>query len=154
MRNYSGSDNPAINLIFEDTSTVLGESDQLSSMDSSWTEYAGGQLVPVGTRTIHLDITGTRNTGSDNDSYVDDVTLTLDLSGEPDCQEAPKSTETTTTETTTATTATDTGATPPSDSLDVEPTGCGCRTTHAPLNTALGLFLIPMLAFVRRGKKA
>jgi hypothetical protein len=150
MRNYSGSDNPAIGIVFEDKSTVLGESDPLSSMDSSWTEYAGGQLVPVGTRTIHLDITGTRNTGSDNDSYVDDVTLTLDLSGEPDCQEAPKSTETTTTETNTTETTTDTGATPPSDTADPDGTGCGCRTTHAPLNRAWAFFLLPMLVWVRR----
>ena len=128
-------------------------------MDSSWTEYAGGLLVPVGTRTIHLDITGTRNAGSDNDSYVDDVTLTLDLSGEPDCQEAPKSTQTTTTQTTTTSTGTtetttDTGDTLPNDSLDEPATGCGCRTTHAPLNTALGFLLLPMFILVQRGKKA
>ena len=40
-------------------------------MFSEWAE------VPVGTRTIQVELKGTRNNGTDNDSYFDDLFLTL-----------------------------------------------------------------------------
>jgi hypothetical protein len=38
----------------------------------------------------------------------------------------------------------------PSDTVDTDAIGCGCRTTHAPLNRAWAFFLLPMLVWVRR----
>ncbi|MFC6634185.1 metallophosphoesterase family protein [Microbulbifer taiwanensis] len=78
MRNWSGSDLPEIYLEFLDQQqNVIGSSEVISSATTSWTGVSDAERVPENTHAIDLWIRGTRNNGSDNDSYIDDIRLTL-----------------------------------------------------------------------------
>lgn len=55
----------------------------LSSATTTWTEVADAILVPETTATIEYVMTGTRNAGTDNDSYLDDLSLHLEVIPEP-----------------------------------------------------------------------
>lgn len=87
LSNYSGSDMPAIQLNFLDQNeVVLGSSVELSTLNSSWTLFSEAALIPAQTRIIQVEITGTRNAGTDNDSYIDGLFLRLG-SESIDCSE-------------------------------------------------------------------
>lgn len=78
MSNYSGSDIPEMRLIFLDQNSVeIGSTDFVSNTNSTWTLYSNWELIPTGTRTIQMELKGTRNAGTDNDSYFDDLFLRL-----------------------------------------------------------------------------
>jgi hypothetical protein len=79
----SPSDNAAIQITFLDAvSTVLGTITS-ATIDSHTGSWANGGLssiaVPVGTRFITYTMLFQRNAGSDNDSFVDDNSLTLTI---------------------------------------------------------------------------
>ncbi len=78
LSNYNGSDLPEVQLRFLDGSGILiGITQVLSSNNSSWTLVQSSGGVPAGTRTVEFLISGTRNSGFDNDSYFDDLFLTI-----------------------------------------------------------------------------
>ncbi len=74
LSNYSGSDLPEMRLIFLDQdSMALGSSSVLSTLNNSWTLVREKLNMPVQTRTIQVELKGTRNAGVDNDAYFDDL---------------------------------------------------------------------------------
>ena len=74
LSDYSGSDIPAFKLAFYDNSGgLLSETNTYEHQGSSWTLIQDLQAIPVGARTIRMVLTGTRNAGTDNDSYFDDL---------------------------------------------------------------------------------
>lgn len=78
MRNWSGSDVPEIFLVFVDgNGQSLGSANPISSATSSYTLQSNTVDLPVGTRGIEFHLRGTRNNGTDNDSYLDDLSLRL-----------------------------------------------------------------------------
>ncbi len=76
LSDFNGSDVPAMQLIFKDGNGAdLGNSNTLSSLNSSWTMLGLWVDIPIQTRSIEFELTGTRNNGQDNDSYFDDLFL-------------------------------------------------------------------------------
>lgn len=76
LSNYSGSDLPEMRLIFLDQNSVeIGSSNTISTLNSSWTLLSMWETIPQMTRTIQVELKGTRNAGTDNDSYFDDLFL-------------------------------------------------------------------------------
>ena len=88
LSNYAGNDQPTMNLEFLDAaSNPLGSSTVLTTLNSSWTYLEATETIPALTRTIQVVLTGTRNAGTDNDSYFDDLTLRLNLGGNAPCDQ-------------------------------------------------------------------
>ena len=86
LSDYSGSDIPAFKLAFYDNSGgLLSETNTYEHQSSSWTLIQDLQAIPVGTRTIRMVLTGTRNAGTDNDSYFDDLFIKVQTTIE-DCE--------------------------------------------------------------------
>ena len=78
LSNYSGSDIPAFKLSFYNNSGgLLSETNTYENQSSSWTFIQDLQTIPVGARTIRMVLMGTRNAGTDNDSYFDDLFLKI-----------------------------------------------------------------------------
>lgn len=76
--NYSGSDLPEMRLIFLNQENLsLGSSPIISSYSSSWILLSEHCLIPAETRIIQVELKGTRFSGEDNDSYIDDLFLTV-----------------------------------------------------------------------------
>ncbi len=85
LSNYSGSDLPEIKIEFLDTDgNVLGNSNTLSSLNNTWTQVSEWVSIPSLTRAIQMHLKGTRNAGTDNDSYFDDLHLVLGVET-PEC---------------------------------------------------------------------
>ena len=85
LSNFGGSDLPEMKLVFLDQASFeLGESITLSTLNPSWTLLSESTSIPEQTRTIRVELKGTRNAGTDNDSYFDDLFLTLG-SNDIDC---------------------------------------------------------------------
>ncbi len=78
LSNYSGSDLPAMRLLYlNDSGEILDSSALLSTLNSNWTNFSSWADIPSQTRVIQFELTGTRNAGQDNDSYFDDLFLRL-----------------------------------------------------------------------------
>jgi len=76
LSNFSGSDLPEMRLIFLDQNSVeVGSSSTISTLNNSWTMFSLWDSIPEMTRTIQVELKGTRNAGTDNDSYFDDLFL-------------------------------------------------------------------------------
>ena len=76
LSNYGGLDLPEMKIIFHDSNeNILDESPVLSTLNSNWTLVENQILIPAGTRQITVELKGTRNGGTDNDSYFDDIFL-------------------------------------------------------------------------------
>jgi hypothetical protein len=74
----NNNDEPAIALQFLNAGgAVIGAADTLTHRTLGWTLKAAFADVPPGTRTIRVNIMGTRLAGTDNDSYIDDIFLQL-----------------------------------------------------------------------------
>jgi hypothetical protein len=75
---WEGDDEPGVSLQFLGVEgEVLGESLAMTSHVTSWTPQTLSGPVPPQARMMRLAMSGTRMSGTDNDSYVDDVHLTL-----------------------------------------------------------------------------
>jgi hypothetical protein len=75
---WAGDDEPGLSLQFlAEDGEVLGASVTMTSHATSWTPESLTAPVPSQTRAMRVTMTGTRVSGTDNDSYVDDVHLTL-----------------------------------------------------------------------------
>jgi len=83
LSNYGGSDLPEMKLVFLDENNIeVGMSETVSSLSSSWGLFNEHVGIPILTRTIQFELTGTRNSGVDNDSYFDDLFLRVGESTE------------------------------------------------------------------------
>lgn len=77
------SDDGSVTLTFLDaTSTALGSAStpEVDSHSGAWQSFAGGYAIPVGTRSIVYTMNFIRYNGSDNDSFLDDNSLTVTAS--------------------------------------------------------------------------
>ena len=73
----NGLDVPEIELLFRDANgDLLLRTAPLTSSAVDWTEVSATTLPPVGTRSVDFIIRGTRNDGSDNDAYFDELFMT------------------------------------------------------------------------------
>jgi Calcineurin-like phosphoesterase/Purple acid Phosphatase, N-terminal domain len=76
LSNYNGSDLPEMRLLFlDENESEISVSNTLSTLNSSWTFFSEWVLIPPQTRFIQMELKGTRNAGTDNDSYFDDLFL-------------------------------------------------------------------------------
>jgi len=74
--NFSGSDQPEMRIIFlDENNNDIGQSNTLTPLNSSWTMLGLEELIPAETKTIQVELKGTRNAGTDNDSYFDELFL-------------------------------------------------------------------------------
>ncbi len=88
LSNFSGSDRPALRLDYlASNGAVLGSSATLTSLNNSWTLVEDSQQIPANTSSIRMILTGTRNAGTDNDSYFDDLFLRVVTDGGTVCSE-------------------------------------------------------------------
>lgn len=82
LSNWNGSDVPEFRLLFLDgANTILDSTTKVTNTANIWTLYDRIDNVPIGTRAVRFVLMGTRNSGSDNDSYFDDLYLRLNLNG-------------------------------------------------------------------------
>ncbi|MCI4442116.1 MAG: metallophosphoesterase [Lentimicrobium sp.] len=78
LRDWEGLDVPQFRIVFLNESGIeIGSSNWLSTINTSWTELTQWVSIPVLTRMITFELKGIRNNGSDNDSYIDDLFLTI-----------------------------------------------------------------------------
>lgn len=81
MSTYSGDDQPKARLIALDSQGQPITWPQAKPLTThavrTWTAKSTIATVPAGTRALRVMIGGTRNAGSDNDIYFDDIALTL-----------------------------------------------------------------------------
>lgn len=78
LSNYNGSDRPELKIIFYDSNNQkISEGKTLTTLNSKWTPLTATMHIPQNTKTIKFELKGTRNAGSDNDSYFDDLFLTF-----------------------------------------------------------------------------
>lgn len=76
LSNWRGDDEPGIQLVYRDEDGgALGNSERLSSTSSAWTFVAATSPIPKYTRSIDFVMTGQRNSGTANNSYLDDLFL-------------------------------------------------------------------------------
>jgi hypothetical protein len=84
MRDFSGADVPEIYIEFYDDQSVLIETTtSLSNANATWTQKSNLALVPSNAVEARITLKGTRNAGTDNDSYFDEIFAKLTIS--PDC---------------------------------------------------------------------
>ena len=85
LSDFGGSDLPEMRLVFlNQDSMEIGASPILSTLNNSWTMFSESLPIPAQTRTIQVELKGTRNAGTDNDSYFDDLFLSVG-SNDIDC---------------------------------------------------------------------
>lgn len=83
LSNYSGQDEPAFSVHFYDENhQLLGSSDTIFSTASSWLKFEHSYPIPTATRYLRYLMMGTRHSGQDNDSYVDDAFMRVGLLGD------------------------------------------------------------------------
>ena len=87
LSNYAGSDIPELKLVFFDGGgNLISESENYSNQTPSWTYIQNSIPIPNGSRTVRMVLMGTRNAGTDNDSYFDDLFIRVQ-NGLFDCEE-------------------------------------------------------------------
>ncbi|PHI21917.1 hypothetical protein CEQ90_01105 [Lewinellaceae bacterium SD302] len=78
LSNFNGNDRPAMRLEFLAASGAsLATTGELTTLSSSWIALENTVTIPATTRSINVLLTGTRNSGTDNDSYFDELFLRL-----------------------------------------------------------------------------
>ncbi|MBT5438886.1 MAG: T9SS type A sorting domain-containing protein [Flavobacteriales bacterium] len=87
LSDYSGDDIPAFYLEFYNAgNSLLGSTMSYESSSSEWEYLFDNIAIPATTRKIRMVLTGTRNVGTDNDSYFDDLFLRIKPIGD-DCEQ-------------------------------------------------------------------
>ena len=85
MSDWSGADVPDMRLQFLTMNgTLLESTDYIAGAQSSWLMIESTANIPVLTRQIRCELRGTRNEGTDNDCYFDDVYVRLGSESECD----------------------------------------------------------------------
>jgi hypothetical protein len=93
MSNYSGSDIPSVAIQFLDANNILiFGTDTTISVQNTWTHVNEQSPIPFGTRFINYIMMGERNSGTDNDSYIDETFLKINLSADSCSYYVPDST--------------------------------------------------------------
>ena len=78
LSNYQGTDIPEIKLIFLNANGAeTGVSNTLTGLNANWTLVEEKVVIPTMTAKIRVELKGTRTSGTDNDSYFDDLFLRL-----------------------------------------------------------------------------
>ena len=86
MSDWSGADVPDMKLYFFDQNdNVLSSTDYIAGAQTTWLLIQDNALIPMYTRSIRCELRGTRNEGTDNDSYFDDVFVRI--GNEVECNE-------------------------------------------------------------------
>ena len=87
LSDYSGDDIPAFYLEFYNAgNSLLGSTMSYESSSPEWEYLFDNVAVPATTRKIRMVLTGTRNVGTDNDSYFDDLFVRIKPIGD-DCEQ-------------------------------------------------------------------
>lgn len=87
LRNFSGQDLPEMFVEFWDVSdNLISTSNTISNTTDTWTYVNAIEHIPTNATTCRLYLRGTRNAGTDNDSYFDNLDLLI-LSGTATCSE-------------------------------------------------------------------
>lgn len=87
LSDFNGDDRPEFKLEFYgQTNDLLGATATFGNQSSSWTYMEESEALPAGTYTIRMILMGTRNVGTDNDSYFDEMFVKLEL-GTSGCEE-------------------------------------------------------------------
>ena len=87
LSDYSGDDIPAFHLEFYNAGDgLLGSTMSYESSSPDWEYLFDNITVPSTTRKIRMVLTGTRNAGTDNDSYFDDLFIRIKPIGN-DCEQ-------------------------------------------------------------------
>lgn len=74
LSNWGGSDLPEMKLTFLDENhEEIGETNTIFTLNNSWTLLSESTTIPEQTRIIQTELKGTRNAGTDNDCYFDDL---------------------------------------------------------------------------------
>jgi len=95
MADWNGSDIPSVALQFLDaSSSLIFGTDTTSSPQTTWTYVNQQWSIPSGTRFIKYIMMGERNAGTDNDSYVDEAFLKINLAADSCSYYVPNSTNT------------------------------------------------------------
>lgn len=94
MSNFTGQDIPSVALQFLDSSNnLIFGTDTTKSTTNSWTLISKKSPIPSGTKFIKYIMMGERNSGTDNDSYIDDTFLAINLSADSCSYYIPDTTE-------------------------------------------------------------
>lgn len=87
LSDWNGQDRPEFRLEFlNELDQVIGNTETTGMQIPAWTLFARTFQVPAQTRKIRFILMGTRNGGTDNDSYFDDMYLRLNFTG-AECSE-------------------------------------------------------------------
>ncbi|MCK5857574.1 MAG: T9SS type A sorting domain-containing protein [Bacteroidales bacterium] len=82
IADWNGSDKARIIVEFRDASNAVLESYNTGEQGTTtWTQYTDTRTAPVGTRAIRIRLISTRYDGTDNDGYLDDLSLTTTYIG-------------------------------------------------------------------------
>ncbi len=88
LSDYSGSDIPEFKIEFYNASNgLIGTTNTSQNQSPEWTFVTQTQLIPSLTRTVRMILMGTRNAGTDNDSYFDELFVRIKPIGD-DCEQA------------------------------------------------------------------
>ncbi len=88
MSDWSGADIPAMRMLFlDDAGGETGGTGWFEMPAATWTPVEIEGPLPFATRTVRLELQGTRIAGTDNDSYFD--ALSLRLGSSTDCEGLP-----------------------------------------------------------------
>ncbi|WP_105255726.1 metallophosphoesterase [Pseudoalteromonas sp. T1lg75] len=78
MRDWSGDDIPEVWVdVFDANNQLLGSSQRLSNASNAWQELSTAMALETSAASLTVRMKGTRNKGTDNDSYIDSLQLTL-----------------------------------------------------------------------------
>ena len=78
LSNWGGSDIPEMHLQYVDVNgNIISISELLTTATSSWTHLGFTEIIPENTNIVRAILTGTRHSGTDNDSYFDDIRLNI-----------------------------------------------------------------------------
>ncbi len=76
LRNFSGVDLPEMYLEFyDDSNNLISTTETISTLANSWTYVNRTDSIPTNSTECRLYLRGTRNGGTDNDSYFDALSL-------------------------------------------------------------------------------
>jgi acid phosphatase type 7 len=83
LSDYNGNDLPEFRLDFLDgNGSLLSSTATFGIRSGTWAHMQESADIPTATATVRMVLMGTRESGSDNDSYFDDLFLRLQFGGE------------------------------------------------------------------------
>ncbi|KXI26931.1 metallophosphoesterase [Paraglaciecola hydrolytica] len=78
IRDWNGNDIPEVWVdLYDDSDTLIASSESLSNTNATWTLKTTSITLPPNTLSAVVRMKGTRKSGSDNDSYIDAISLII-----------------------------------------------------------------------------